>query len=227
MILIFFLFFFLLPVCFYNVIAWLQIFSGYLGWKKNLEHYKQTHLKETYWSVLGGKCFHMHGAALSISKTDNHFKDITSKRSVWNRLNILVWPWWSLHTVTGGNLLTSSFLCLWNANLALWHEASLKASPVCGRPKAGWCYAEPCSRCTEMRSVWPKRENLWMEGSETLSLRHPTELTSVSACIWKWVALSQLCIYSNCLFPPHWQRRTRGHKTKKVDPKHTNWCSER
>lgn len=103
--------------------------------KKNLEHYKHTHLKETYWSVLGGKCFHMHRAALSISKTDNHFKDITSKRSVWNWLNILVWPWWSLYTVTGENLLTSSFLCLWNANLALWHEASLKASPSVAGPK--------------------------------------------------------------------------------------------
>lgn len=41
-----------------------------------------------------------------------------------------------------------------------------------------------------------------MEGSDTLSLRHPMELTSVPACIWKRVALSQLRISSNYLFSP-------------------------
>lgn len=77
--------------------------------------------------------------------------------------------------VHGGweNLLTSSFLCLWNANLALWHEASLKGLSLCGGPKAGWCYAEPCSGCKVMGSVWSRRETLWMEGSDTLSLWHP------------------------------------------------------
>lgn len=53
--------------------------ANFQGKKKNLKHYKQTHLKETYWSVLGGKCFHMHGAADSISKTDNHIKTLSVK----------------------------------------------------------------------------------------------------------------------------------------------------
>lgn len=53
-----------------------------------------------------------------------------------------------------------------------------------------------------------------MEGSDTLSLRHFTELPSVSACIWSPAALSLLCIYSNCLFTPHPQRWKHGHKTK-------------
>lgn len=97
-----------------------------------------------------------------------------------------------VHGDWGENLLTSSFLCLWNANLAVGHEASVKASPSVAGPKQAHAMQSHVLQATATgREVTQEGEPVDGGHWHTVIKAHtpPTtttrEITFVSACVWE------------------------------------------